>query len=579
MSDPTRNKETVVTIQVLGRLRQALVEEGLLTAEQLKAAGMRAGRDNEPLGQVLVNMGFVTVEQLAGFIGEKLHIPCVDIGNYAIDPKVLELIPGEIARRRRILPLFRIEDALTVAMPDPLDVISLDEISRIAGCRVEPVIASAGSIEAAIDQWYGAGEAREKLIGELAGELRETERGGQRQDDRETVEIRLRKEAQEESVIKVVNSLIAQSLVEGASDIHLEPKRDGLLVRFRIDGFLYEKHRLPAGAIAPVASRIKIISGLDIANRRIAQDGRIGLTVRDRSIDIRTSTFPSLHGENVVLRILEKSREIPSLAELGLSERDLHAFQEVLRATKGIILATGPTGSGKTTTIFSAINALNAGDKNIMTVEDPIEYEIEGVVQSQVEPRAGHTFANALRSILRQDPDVIYVGEIRDLETAEIAVRAALTGHLVISTLHTNDAPGGIRRLNDIGIGAGLLEPALNGCLAQRLVRKLCPRCRQEYRPDQGLLKRLGLGPETTLYRGAGCEFCSGIGYRGRIGIFQILVVKKEVRRLIAGEAPLGQIRKVARDQGMKTLFEDGMAKVKKGITTLEEVMRVTLGG
>jgi len=308
----------------------------------------------------------------------------------------------------------------------------------------------------------------------------------------------------------------------------------------------------------------------------IPQDGRIGIVIRDKSVDIRTSTFPSMYGENVVLRVLDKTRGIPTLSELGFFDEDLKIFKEMIKTTRGIILSTGPTGSGKTTTIYSTINTLNKTDKNIMTIEDPIEYEIEDVVASQVDPKAGVTFATALRSILRQDPDIIYVGEIRDLETAEISVRAALTGHLVLSTLHTNDAVGSVTRLSDIGVETSLIASVLNCAFAQRLVRRICTRCSNAYQPDESLLKKLRLPLDTKFYKGQGCEFCAGIGYKGRVGLFEILVIDRDIRRLIAKQAPEAEIMQTARAKGMKTLLQDGLQKVRKGITTLEEVKRVT---
>ena len=578
MANPGPKKGKIVSIKVLDRLKQALVNEGLVTREKLRVAEITAQRENEILSKILVRLGFVTEEQLTSFIGDKMHVPYLNIRNYTVDRKVLEIIPERIARRYKILPLFKLENVLTVAMSDPLDIISIDDISRVAGCKVEAVIASGESINVAIDQWYGVGDARKELIEQLAGEFKEVERAEEEEEQyaRAISEIRLKKEAAEPPIVKLVNSYIAQALLEGASDIHLEPKRDFMVARFRIDGFLYNRHRLPTRLIPPITSRIKIMSGLDISKKRIPQDGRMGLIVRDRSIDIRTSTFPSMYGENVVLRILDKTRGVPTLLELGFSDEDLSTFKKLIKATTGIMLATGPTGSGKTTTICSTINAIDTVDKNVMTIEDPIEYEIEGIVQSQVDLKAGVTFANALRSILRQDPDIIYVGEIRDLETAEIAVRAALTGHLVISTLHTNDAVGAIARLSDIGVETGLIESVLNCSFAQRLVRRICQRCRKEYQPDESLLKSLGLPLDTKFFKGEGCEFCGGIGYRGRIGLFEILVLDRDIRRLIAEKASEDKIREAARARGMKTLLEDGVLKVIKGLTTLEEIKRVT---
>ncbi|MBU4185397.1 MAG: GspE/PulE family protein [Proteobacteria bacterium] len=576
MVNPLQERSKVISIKVLDRLKQAMVNEGLVTREKLRIAEIAAQRKNETLSKTLIKLGFVTEEELVSFIGDKMHIPYVNIKSYTIDRKVLDLIPEKIARRYNIIPLFKIEDVLTIAMSDPLDIISIDDISKVAQLKAEAVMASGESIKVAIDQWYGMGEARKELIEELADELKEKEKEKEPQYADEIAEIHLKKEASEPPIVKLVNSYIAQAMLEGASDIHLEPKRGFMAVRFRIDGFLYNRHRLPMKLTAPITSRIKIMSGLDISKKKIPQDGRIGIVIRDKSVDIRTSTFPSMYGENVVLRVLDKTRGIPTLSELGFFDEDLKIFKEMIKTTRGIILSTGPTGSGKTTTIYSTINTLNKTDKNIMTIEDPIEYEIEDVVASQVDPKAGVTFATALRSILRQDPDIIYVGEIRDLETAEISVRAALTGHLVLSTLHTNDAVGSVTRLSDIGVETSLIASVLNCAFAQRLVRRICTRCSNAYQPDESLLKKLRLPLDTKFYKGQGCEFCAGIGYKGRVGLFEILVIDRDIRRLIAKQAPEAEIMQTARAKGMKTLLQDGLQKVRKGITTLEEVKRVT---
>ena len=578
---PERGK--VLTSRTLDLLIEALMREGVINTTKLKSAEDASQKEKEPLSRALIKLGFVTSEQIAKLIGEQVHIPHVNIKNYIIDRRVLDIIPEKVARRYNIIPLFKIENVLTVAMADPQNIISIDEISAVAKFKVEPVIASEESIQEAIDQWYGIGDSRKNLIEELIKDFVETskreedEENEEKQLTRGLNEVRIKKEADEVPVIKIVNSYIIQAILEGASDIHMEPKRDHMAVRFRIDGFLHLRHEIPNKLAAPITARLKILAGLDISKRRIPQDGRVSIIIRDKKIDLRTSVFPSMHGENVVLRILDRTAGPPPLSELGFSEHDLNTFKTNIRATKGIILASGPTGSGKTTTIYSAINTLNTKDKNIMTIEDPIEYEIEGIVQSQINLKAGVTFANSLRSILRQDPDIIYVGEIRDQETAEIAVRSALTGHLVVSTIHTNNAVGVTTRLIDIGVEPDLIASVLNCSFAQRLVRKNCPRCIKEYIPDDKLLKRMGLSLEIRYQKGTGCDFCNGTGYRGRIGIFEILVVNKDISRLIAKKAFETEIIRVAREQGMKPLLEDGLLKVTKGITSLEEVARVTL--
>lgn len=576
MVEVEHNRAKVISINLHDRMKMDMVKEGLLTKEELKVAEMTAVREKAPLGKTLVKLNFVKEEELTRFIGDKTHIPYINIKSYALDRRTIELVPESIARRYMVIPVFMLEGVLTVAMSDPLDIISIDDISKVAGCKIEPVIASQESIGLAIDQWYGIGEARKELLEELVDDIEVKELMTGLKDGDEISGILEAKEASEPPIVKLVNSFIAQGMIEGASDIHLEPKRDYMLVRFRIDGFLYERQRFSIRLVSSIVSRIKIMSGLDISKKMTPQDGRIGLVIRDRSIDVRTSVYPAMFGENVVLRILDKTKRVPTLSALGFSELNMELFKKMLKAQKGLILATGPTGSGKTTTIYSAIEEMQAGEKNIVTIEDPVEYEIDGIVQSQINLNTGITFATALRSILRQDPDVIYVGEIRDLETAEIAVRSALTGHLVISTLHTNDAVGSIPRFLDLGIEKSLVASVLNCSFAQRLVRKLCQRCKKEYEPDDNMLINLKLPPSTKFYRADGCEHCSAIGYMGRIGIFEILVLNKDIRKLVAQGASEDEILDAAKSQGMKTLFEDGLEKVLKGITSIDEVNRVT---
>jgi type IV pilus assembly protein PilB len=579
MLQSTSKKAQIIRFNRFNTLKQELVREGLITKEKLRTAEVMARREEKPLGDMLIQLRFVTEEQLLSFIGEKTHIPYVNIKEYFVDRKILDRIPEKIARRYNIMPLFEIEDVLTIAISDPLDILTLDDIARVAGCKVEAVIASDESIKIAIGQWYGVG--LQEIIDELSGELEEVVSGEEEEPYGHQIvaEAHLKKKAEEPPIIKLVNSFIAQAILENASDIHLESTKAGMAVRFRIDGFLYLRHTFPPRLIAPVKARIKIMSGLDITKKRIPQDGRMTLMTRNKTVDIRTSTLPAMYGENIVLRVLDKSKGTPTLSEIGFSKENLDHFTKVIKAPQGMILATGPTGSGKTTTIYSAIESLNLEHKNIMTIEDPIEYEIEGAVQSQIDLISGFTFAAGLRSILRQDPDVIYVGEIRDLETAQIAVRAALTGHLVFSTLHANDAIATITRLRDIGIEAGLLGSVLLCSFAQRLVRKICPSCKKAYHPEESVLKELGLPLDLTSYKGDGCELCGSIGYKGRIGIFEILVADHQIRRLIEKNASENEIREAAMAQGMKSLFEDGFSKVINGVTTLEEIIRVTAQG
>jgi type IV pilus assembly protein PilB len=580
MTGRLRKSGNVVNMRSLDSIERGLVSEGLVSKEDVTSAMTRAKRDGVPLGTVLTQSGLITEEEFSRFIGELSPMPSVDLRNYTIDRAVLDLIPEKSARRYNILPLFKIQDVLTVAMSDPMDIIAMDQISALVRCKTESVMAPRDSIVTAIDQWYGVGNTRKMLIDQLVNEMKEVPREqdiSQSLDayGKKALQLRIKLEAEDAPIIKLVNSYLVQGILEEASDIHLEPKKDCLLVRFRIDGLLFDRERLPRKLVAPVISRVKIMSALDISKNRIPQDGRVGLVIRDRHIDIRASTFPSMFGENVVLRILDKSKGPPSLHDLGLSKDSLAIFKKAINATKGVILATGPTGSGKTTTLYSCISTLSTSRKNIMSIEDPIEYEIEGVVQSQVQALGGVTFAAALRSILRQDPDVVYVGEIRDSETAEIAVRAALTGHLVFSTLHTNNAAGALTRLRELGVPRDLLSSVLNCSFAQRLVRKICPRCVADYQPEKALLEKLNLPSRSRLTRGKGCDFCGHTGYRGRTGIFEILAIGKEIRALVESGASEFDIMEVARAQGARTLSEDGLLKVTEGITTYEEIKRV----
>lgn len=580
MTGRFRKSGNVVNMRSLDSIEQGLVSEGLVSREDLISAMSRAKRDGVPLATVLTESGLVTEEEFSQFIGEKGPAPSVDLRNYTIDRSLLDLIPEKIARQHNILPLFKIEDVLTIAMSDPMDIIAIDQISALVRCKMESVMASRESIVTAIDQWYGVGNARKTLIDQLVKEMKEVPREKDTSHSldaygKQALELRVKLEAEEAPIMKLVNSYLVQAILEEASDIHLEPKKDCLLVRFRIDGLLFDRERLPRKLVAPVISRIKIMSALDISKNRIPQDGRVGIVIRNRHIDIRASTFPSMFGENVVLRILDKSKGAPSLQDLGLSKDSLATFKKMISATRGIILATGPTGSGKTTTLYSCISTLTTSRVNIMSIEDPIEYEIEGVVQSQVHTPSGVTFAAALRSILRQDPDVVYVGEIRDSENAEIAVRAALTGHLVFSTLHTNNAVGAITRLRDLGVPLDLLSTVLNCSFAQRLVRKICPRCVTHYQPDKALLDKLNLPSGRKLPKGKGCDFCGHTGYRGRTGIFEILVMSKEIKALIESGGSELEVMQAARAGGARTLLEDGLLKVREGITTYEEIKRV----
>lgn len=551
-------------------LGEAMVELGLITPEKLKQAKQEAERTREPLRRVLIRLGLVDEEAIVSFMEEQMGIPRMDLSNYLIDPKTVEFIPESLARKHLLMPLFKIGDTLTIAMADPMDVFAIDEIRLKTNCEVEPVVVSEKDLLKTLNQYYGAKGTMEEVIKSIDKEKLGLKEGVEPELKR------LEGLAEEAPVVKLVNLIIIEAIKAGASDIHIEPDENLLRTRYRIDGVLHEVMSPPKHLQSAIISRIKILSGMDIAERRLPQDGRFQLKVENRQIDSRVSTVPTVYGENVVIRLLDLTSVLLGLGELGFSSEELKIYENLIRKPYGIILATGPTGSGKTTTLYSSLNTINSPEKNIVTIEDPIEYRLELVRQMQVNPKAGLTFANGLRSILRQDPDIIMVGEIRDLETAEIAIQAALTGHLVFSTLHTNDAPGAITRLVDMGVEPFLVASSITGVVAQRLVRTICKDCKEEYKPSEKILKDMGLSTTAKYFRGKGCKKCMNTGYKGRIGIFELMAPNDEIRALIVAKASTNEIRKATLNSRMKTMRDDGIDKVKSGATTLEEVLRVT---
>jgi len=564
------------TFHLLEDLKQDMVAGGLVTAHQFRTAEQEADLTNESIGRVLINKGFATLDSMLSFVEGRLHIPYVNLDQYKIDESAIRRLPPSVAVNYKAIPLFEIEGVLTVAMADPVDIISVDRLMDIAQCPTEVVLASEVSITSAIYRWYGATEVRRNLIEGLAARLKEARTKALPGPRSGTAEPATQAELSEQSAIALVNQYIVQALLERASDIHLEPRRGFLTVRFRIDGILHKRFQLPASSIAPLIARIKIMAGMDIAEKRVPQDGRMGLMVMDREIDVRVSSYPCMHGEKVVLRILDKTSHALALSELGFAA-EVTGLEELATGTTGIVLATGPTGSGKTTTLYAMLNGMSKTEKNIMTVEDPIEYGIEGIVQSQVQPKVGLTFANALRSILRQDPDVIYVGEIRDRDTAEIAVHAALTGHLVLSTLHTNDAASAVIRLMDIGIEPYLISSALLAVIAQRLVRLNCEHCREPETIDPLILDGLGVAKDEVFYKGAGCEQCAGTGYAGRTAVCELLKVSPELRARIVPGISVSDIRAQALKDGTTPLMENALARARQGDICLAEVYRTRL--
>jgi type IV pilus assembly protein PilB len=541
-------------------LHELLLEQGLLPKDQLQQAQVDAARAGLPLKRLLVQKGLLAEEDLTALIAGQAGVPAVDLASYLIKPEVVQLVPEALARKHNIMPVFKIGESLTVAMDDPLNFFALDELRLKTKHEIKTVVAGETSIRQAIDQYYGAAGT----IAEVAQAIKEAQLP---QKDEEA--------AAEAPVIRLVNLLIMQAMRERASDIHIEPGENALRTRFRIDGLLHEVNGPPAHLHSAVASRIKVMAKLDIAEKRKPQDGRFQVKTEGKEIDLRVSTVPTQFGEKVVMRLLDSASARLSLEQLGLDPATRAQFERLIAAPHGILLVTGPTGSGKTTTLYAALNLINAVHRNIITIEDPVEYRLAGVNQVQVNPKADVTFASALRSFLRQDPDVIMVGEIRDRETAEIAIQAALTGHLVFSTLHTNDAPASLTRLIDMGVEPFLIASSVIGVLAQRLVRVICPKCKQSYTPPPAVAAEYQLNG-ATLHRGKGCATCKQSGYKGRMGIFELLPMTDPIRALVAAKAPAHQLREAGRAGGMRTLRDDGLAKARAGLTSIEEVARVT---
>lgn len=562
-----------------------LIGLGVITADQLEKASQEQKQKRERLEQTIVRLGFVKEELIVQCLAEYFNLPYVDLDTYLIDEKVVKSIPEELARRHTLMPLFKIGGTLTVAMTSPLNLLALDEVRNKVKADVEIAISTEKKIKKAIELHYGATLAtlensfQQLMKGNREALLQESS------DYKKTYDLAVKDlppgPMEDAPAARMLDLVMIQAIRDRASDIHFEPDEKALRVRFRIDGFLYESLTLPKQIHPALTSRIKILAEMDIAETRLPQDGNFNVKLEKRGFEIRVSTFPTIYGENVVLRILDQTSPLLKLDDLGFSEEVLEHFKQLIRKTNGIILVTGPTGSGKTTTLYALLNMINSKEKNIITIEDPVEYRLALIRQTQINPKAGITFATGLRSILRQDPDIIMIGEIRDLDTSEIAMQAALTGHLVLSTLHTNDAPEAISRLVDIGVESYLISSTVMGILAQRLVRTICPDCKVPYRADPKVIKDLGEDGlkskgSLTLYRGKGCKNCKQSGYQGRTGIFELLLVNEEIKRLISEKASTQVIREVAKKTvGMVPLRSNGLRKVLRGITTLDEVDRV----
>lgn len=557
------------------KLGELLVQAGLITPQQLSDALTRTKETGEKVGQVLVSMGLVSEEDITHALSTQLGIPVVSLAHTEIEPALIRLIPERIATTYGVVPVRRFNDRIVIASADPTNLMAEDAVRAVTGLAVDFKLTTQSDIFAALTQHYGASETEPQgETGEQAAAPPEMLWEGSARRSRPAIE-----DHDMLSAVERVNAILEDAVSRRASDVHIEPLENELQVRCRVDGLLQTTMTIPKSAQSGVISRIKILGNMDIGETRKPQDGRARVWVRDHEVDLRVSVLPTFFGEKVMLRVLDRSRLRLDLDSLGFLADDLTRLKSFLTHPQGMILITGPTGGGKTTTLYSALNAVRSESKNIVTVEDPIEYQLEGANQVQVNERAGLTFATGLRSILRQDPNVIMIGEIRDIETAEMALQASLTGHLVLSTLHTNDAPAAVTRLVDLGLTPYLISATLFAVIAQRLVRKVHPLCKKAYSPDEEYLLKHGLNPDDsdnrTLYRGLGCPGCDYTGYRGRTGVFQILVMNSELKEAIARGASLGRITQVAREHGMRTLFEDGLRKARLGITTLEEVLRV----
>ena len=551
------------------QLGDILLEGGLVTSAQLQSAYDEHQRAGRALGRVLVDQGVLTESQLVAALAQQIGMRFVELGDFPVDPSAVSMVPGPLARRYVVLP-FGFEDGkLLLAMADPANFLAIEDVRAVTQIDVKPCVATRSDVLAAIDRHYRADSDLEDLTAIL--------------DVEEEEDLSKVREAVDDApIVKYVNALITQAIQDRASDIHLEPTERDLRVRYRIDGVLHEIMRSPKSIQSGVISRLKIMADINIAERRIPQDGRLSVNANGKKIDLRVATLPTVWGEKVVMRILDNSTARLDLTDLGFSDGNFERFSRSFAKPYGMILVTGPTGSGKSTTLYATLNILNRAEVNIITVEDPVEYRLPGVNQVQVNNKAGLNFASALRSILRSDPDIVLIGEIRDHETAQIAVEAALTGHLVLSTLHTNDAPSAVTRLTEMGIEPFLVGSAVDCVLAQRLARMLCKKCKEEYVPTADALIAARFPwqdgqPLPTLHRPVGCSACAKTGYKGRLALHEVMPMSEELELLTVEHAPASQITETARRQGMISLRDDGMAKVIRGVTSIDEILRVVV--
>jgi type II secretion system protein E len=556
---------------------QWLIALGLLTEEEVQRAEARHRTTGERLSDALVRLGYCSAEEVAGFLARRFALPYVRREDFPTSLPFLSNVSPQYMRQYRFCPLSVENGVLLIACADPLDLLLVDELHAVLGLEVRLAVAAEAAILDTVDRYFGSGRTAVQKVIET---MRDDEGGGAEAGDEEVATLRDR--ASDGPVVRLVNLLIENAVAAHASDIHIEPFEDALQVRYRIDGVLFDAETPPPRLKAAITSRIKIMAELNIAERRLPQDGRIRMNLQNRRLDIRVSTIPTIHGESVVMRLLDRAAILMPLEQLGMDPRTQRQMGRLINLPHGILLVTGPTGSGKTTTLYAALDKINAPGKKIVTIEDPVEYQLHGLNQIHVKPKIGLTFAAGLRHIVRQDPDVLMVGEIRDAETADIAIHAALTGHLVFSTLHTNDAPGALTRLLDMGVEPYLVASVLEGVLAQRLVRLICPNCRVPFEPEPKELRAMGIETvprDAALSRGKGCQDCRGTGYRGRAGIYELLVMSEDFRSMTLRKTPGHEIRQRAITARMTTLRQDGWAKCCAGLTTIEEVLRVTHEG
>ena len=557
------------------RLGRLLVKSNLISSAQLDEALAEHVGSGKSLGRVLIDKGMLTESQLTSILAKQIGIRYVNLGTYQVDPTAASLVDGNLARRYMVVPIDYEDGKLVVAMADPTNVFALDDIRIMTGMDILPVVATKDDIEGAIERYLHSSVEMDEAMDELALPEEILEEEG---DEGEPAGA-----GEDAPIVKYVNLIISEAVNDKASDVHIEPGEKDVRIRFRIDGVLHETRRSPRRVHPGIVSRIKIMSNMNIAERRVPQDGRFSVNVGHQEVDLRVASLPTVYGEKIVMRILDRGSILKSLDDLGFQPEPLKKFTASFGRPYGTVIVTGPTGSGKTTTLYAALSELNCREVNVITVEDPVEYQLAGISQVQVNTKVGLTFARTLRSILRCDPDIVMIGEVRDPESATMAIESALTGHMVLCTLHTNDAPSAMTRMTEMGVEPFLIASAVDGVVSQRLARRLCTRCRQEATYEREYLEKIGFPvddkEEVTVYRAkpGGCAFCNGNGFRGRVGVFELMIVDEDIEKLVVARVSAHEIGVVAREKGMITLREDGFAKVKQGMTSVEEVLRVVM--